>query len=60
MFSTNIYYAQTTTIIGVMSVYNALGGAGCDASCNEGSYYSSYAPYTFCSTGAAVPASGAT
>ncbi len=60
MFAFRTSYAQTTTIIGVMSVYNALGGLGCDASCDEGSYYSSYAPYTFCSTGSAVAAGGAT
>ncbi len=60
IFSVKISYSQTTTIIGVMSVYSALGGAGCDASCDEGAYYASYAPYVFCNTGAAVGAAGAT
>lgn len=60
IFICKISYSQTTTIIGVMSVYNLLGGLGCDASCDEGSYYGSYNPYTFCNTGAAVGAGSAT
>jgi|GEM_PF-1153134 len=60
VFAFNICYSQTTTIIGVMSVYSALGGAGCDASCDEGALYNHFAPFTFCNTGSAVSAGSAT